>query len=103
MTKWIAGLGLSAALAFAAPTTAEAQGPIFTGGLVNVTLVNVANNNEIVKDVNIAIPVNAALNLAAQVCGVSVNVLSAQLFSPAGIAKCTSQQTGRAVTIVRQQ
>lgn len=101
MKKLIASLGLGAALAFAAPQVTEAQ-PVVTGGLVNVTITNVANNNEIVKNVNIAVPINAALNLAANICGVSVNVLSAALLSPQGTANCQNTQTGRAVTLVRQ-
>ena len=43
MKKLIAAIGLSAALAAAAPK-AEAQ-PVITGGLVNVTLVDLVNNN----------------------------------------------------------
>lgn len=74
MTKWIAGLGLSAALAFAAPEMAGAQ-TTKQDGLVNVVVGDVT----IAEDVNIAV----ALDLVAQVCGVDlldtvvVNVLSA--------------------------
>lgn len=100
MTKWIAGLGLGAALAFAAPSTAEAQGPIVTGGLVNITVTNVLNNNEIITDNNVALGV--ALNLAANICGVTVNVLATQL-GTGGPVSC--QTASQAVTIspIQQQ
>ena len=99
MKKLLASLGLGAALAFATPSTSEAQGPVITGGLVNVTITNVANNNEIIKNVNLA--VTAALNVAANICGVSVDVLATD-FAPDGFATCTNTVTGRAVTLQRQ-
>lgn len=80
MTKWIAGLGLSAALAFAAPSTSEAQGPVVQGGLVNVNVGNIS----LLNNVNIAV----ALDLAANVCNVAVNVLAVQLGN--GTATCTA-------------
>ena len=73
MKKWIAGLGLGAALAFAAPTSAEAQTK--QDGLVNVVVGDIT----IAEDVNIA----AAVGIVAQICGldlldpVVVNLLSA--------------------------
>lgn len=99
MTKWIAGLGLGAALAFAAPSTAEAQ-PVVTGGLVNVTLVDVVD----VGDVDVAILNNVAVgiaaNVAAQICGtqltVPIGVLAAQVVTTGQATACTitDQQTG---------
>ena len=74
MKKLIAGLGLGAALAFAAPDTAEAQGTK-QDGLVNVVVGDIT----IAEDVNIA----AAIGIVAQICGLDlldttvVNVLSA--------------------------
>ena len=66
-------------------SSASAAGPVVTGGLVNVTIVDLvdANNNEILNDVNIG----AALQLAANVCDVNVNVLARQL---PGEATCTN-------------
>jgi hypothetical protein len=52
----------------AAPASAQQQ------GLVNVEVSNVLNDNEVA----VAIPINAAAN----VCGVSVNVLSTMLAGP---------------------
>ncbi len=52
--------------AFAAP--AMAQGPVFTGGLVNITVFDVLNN----ADVNVQVPIG----IAANVCGVAANVLA---------------------------
>jgi hypothetical protein len=62
----------------AAPAGAQG-GPVITGGLVNITVVDLLNNNTILSnnDVNLGV----ALNAAANVCGVSVNVLAQQLGS----------------------
>ena len=74
MKKLIAGLGIGAALAFAAPNMAGAQ-TTKQDGLVNVVIGDIT----IAEDVNIA----AAVGIAAQVCGLDildttvVNVLSA--------------------------
>jgi hypothetical protein len=96
MKKWIAAIGLSAVLAAAAPQ-AEAQ-PVITGGLVNITVVDLLNNNTVLSQDNIS--VGAALNIAANVCGVAVNVLATQLAS-GGPVSC--RNTTNAVTITRQQ
>jgi hypothetical protein len=61
----------------APPATAA---PLFTGGLVNVTV----NDVELLNDVNVGV----ALNVAANVCDVSVNVLARQLKT--GGATCDS-------------
>lgn len=59
----------------APPATAA---PVVTGGVVNVTVTDVIDDvTVVVQDVNVG--VNAALALAANVCGVSVNVLARQL------------------------
>jgi hypothetical protein len=98
MKKLIAGLGLGAALAFAAPSTSEAQGPIVTGGLVNVTIVDAVDvtNNQILNNISIT----AALALAANVCGVAVNVLAADLKQD-GKATCTAGS--QVVTLTQQR
>jgi hypothetical protein len=64
------------AVGLAAAPAASAQ----QSGLVNVDIHNVLNNN----DVAVAIPINAAAN----VCGVSVDVLSANLAN--GPVTCTA-------------
>lgn len=53
-----------------AAAPAQAQGPIFTGGLVNVTLVDVVdvNNNQVIVQVPIGV--------AAAVCDINVAVLA---------------------------
>ena len=82
----------SSALLFAGLAAPAAAQPIITGGLVNVTVVDVidgdilSNNN-----VNIA----AALNLAANVCGVNVGVLAQQLRT----GQATCETATQAVTI----
>ncbi len=86
-----AGLVLAGAVpALAQPVTG---GPVVTGGLVNVTVTDVAD--VVLQDVNVG--VGAALGLAANVCGVGVNVLATQLGN--GTATCTSDATGQTVTL----
>jgi hypothetical protein len=110
MTKLIAGLGIAAALAFAAPKSADAQ-PVITGGLVNVTLVDVLNNNNIAVLNNVAVGV--AANVAAQICGTQValpaniiGVLVAQVATTGQATACTiTDQSGvvRTVQLSKQQ
>jgi hypothetical protein len=78
----------------AAATPAEAA-PLVTGGLVNVTVTDTLNNNQVLNDVNVG--VGAALGLAANVCDVSVGVLARQLHR--GGATCTSTATGQRVDL----
>jgi hypothetical protein len=85
---------LTMAGSVAAATPADAA-PLITGGLVNVTVTDTLNNNNILQDVNVG--VGAALGLAANVCDVSVAVLSAQL--DRGDATCTSTANGQRVDI----
>ena len=82
-----ASLAAAAAVTFGAAQAASAQ-PVITGGLVNV----VVANNAILNNVS----VGAALGVAANVCGVAVNVLAQQLPSA---PTCTST-TGQTVSIV---
>ena len=91
---WFAALASSTLVfaGFAAP--ASAHGPIVTGGLVNVTVVDVLNNNEILSDNNVNLGV--ALNLAANVCDVNVNVLAVQLRD--GGATCTTGEQTATIT-----
>ena len=88
MKKMIATLGLGVALSFASPNSAEAQqAPVVTGGLVNVTIVDAVDVQ------NVTLNLSAALLLAANVCGVAVNVLAAD-FVQDGRATCsTATQT----------
>ena len=92
---------VAGALALPMAGTTSAQPPVITGGLVNVTVVDVLDTGDInvVRDVNVS--VGAALGIAANVCGVSVNVLATQLGS--GTATCDAAIEGgqRVVTIQR--
>ena len=84
--------------------TAEGTG---TGGipaLVNVNLQNVLNDLSVAIKVDRAnIPVNAQVpvDVAANVCGVSVSALSASIAS--GTASCTAKTTSPALTQAVQQ
>jgi len=79
----------------AAATPAMAQ-PVVTGGLVNVTVAN--NNIPILSYDNIG--VGAALGIAANVCGVGVNVLATQLGTSSPVS-CTSTSSGQTATITQ--
>jgi len=78
--------GLTASLALA-PAAAASAAPVVTGGLVNVTITNVLNNNT----VQVAIPVNAAANI----CNVSVGVI-ADLVDTGGT--CTARNGNQTLT-----
>ena len=78
----LAAGSLSAGVA-AAPAAAA---PVFTGGLVNVTLVDLVD----VGNVNVQVPIGVAANL----CDINANVLAAQMRD--GGATCTSTAETRA-------
>ena len=88
-----------ASMTMAASTAA--QPPVVIGGsLVNVQIVDVIDNVVVnVEDINVNVGV--ALNLAANICDVSVNVLADQLKT--GSASCDSvvDGTGQFVTITQ--
>jgi hypothetical protein len=62
--------------------TASAQ-PVITGGLVNITVVDVLNNN----DVNVQVPIG----IAANVCGINAAVIAHQEVTQP--IDCTSSTT----------
>lgn len=76
-----------------AAAPASSQGPIVTGGLVNVTITDSLNN--ILSNNNVT--VGAALGVAANVCGVPVSVLAQQIRT--GDITCTSDASGQTVDI----
>jgi hypothetical protein len=92
---------LAGALAIPTAATVAAQPAVVVGGsLVNVQIVEVIDDITVnVEDINVALGV--ALQLAANVCDVNVNVLAEQLRD--GGATCDSivDGTGSMVTITR--
>jgi hypothetical protein len=83
MRKFVATLFLTAALAVGAIAPTASAAPVFTGGLVNITVVDVLNNN------TVTVPIGVAANIAANVCDVSAGVL-VQEFRDVGSATCTN-------------
>ncbi len=69
--------------AVAAPAATAA--PLVTGGLVNITIIDVLNGNE----VNVQVPIGVAAN----VCGVNANVLAQQRDGVSGPITCTASTT----------
>src|ERR671919_2052388 len=65
--KLLASLFATGLLSVGLAAPASAQ-PVITGGLVNITIVDVLNDNE----VNVQVPIGVAAN----VCGVQANVLA---------------------------
>jgi len=79
---------------------ALAQGPLVTGGLVNVTVTNLLNNDTILNQNNVGIGV--AAQVAANVCGVSVGVIASAVGQGAPV-DCTNPTGDTGVTIVQPQ
>ena len=80
----VAAAGLAIAPVAAIPASAQ---PVVTGGLVNVTITNLLNNNT----VQVAIPVDAAAN----VCNVSVSVITSLV---ANGGSCTARGGNQTLT-----
>ena len=64
------GATLSTGIGAASAVAPAAASPVVTGGLVNITVVDVLSHN----DVQVAVPIEVAVDL----CGVNVNVLVEQ-------------------------
>jgi hypothetical protein len=93
MKKFIATLFLTGALAVGAVAPMATASPVVTGGLVNITVTDVANN--LLRNSNVG--VGAALTIAANVCNVPVSVLATQLNT--GSSTCTNTANGTTATI----
>ena len=95
--KLVGAAVLAGVLAVPMASPASAQIVLAPGGLVNVQIVDVIDDVTVnVEDV--AVTVGVALQLAANVCDVSVNVLAEQL--KGGSATCDTLVDGDG-TIVR--
>jgi hypothetical protein len=93
-----AGVLATGSLFVASP--AQAAGPVVTGGLVNVTVVDLldVNNNRILQNVGVGV----AANVMAQVCGTQVGANVLNILS--GVAQgqdvtCTNRAGNQTVTI----
>ena len=80
--KLVAALFSSAIMAVTVAAPAGAQ-PVITGGLVNITIFDVLNENQI--------SVQVPIGVAANVCGVQANVLARGEFQ--GPVNCTARTT----------
>lgn len=74
------------------PAIPAMASPVVTGGLVNVTVTNLLNTNSVA----LQIPINAAANI----CGVSVNVLSTGI-STGATYTCTARSGQQTLTITQ--
>jgi hypothetical protein len=86
-----AGALATGSLFLASP--AQAAPPIITGGLVNVTITDV----DLLNNVNVTALNGVTLQVAAEVCGVSLNVLATDL-APDGFAVCDIDQDSDSTT-----
>jgi len=82
ITTLITGLAVATMLT-AGPVSAQAQ-----RGLVNVNISDVIDG-DVLSDIDVNVGV--ALNIAANVCGVAVGVLSSQL-GQTGVAECRTAE-----------
>jgi hypothetical protein len=64
-------VGTVTAGAMLVPAAAASAQPVITGGLVNVTIVDVLSGNQVTAQVPVSV--------AANICGVAVNVLATDL------------------------
>jgi len=96
--KAIATLATSGTLALVPAIPAMAQGPVVTGGLVNVTVTNLLNNDTILSKNNVGVGV--AAQIAANVCGVSVGVLASAVGQNAPV-DCTNPTGDTGVSITQ--
>jgi len=96
----LASLAVGGAMAAIPAAPALAQGPVVTGGLVNVTVTNLLNNDTILNRNNVGIGV--AAQVAANVCGVSVGVIASAVGQNAPV-NCTNPTGDTGVTIVQPQ
>jgi hypothetical protein len=95
MKKLLATLFAAGAVAVGVTaSTASAQGPVITGGLVNITVTN--NTFTFDRVVNVA----AAVQIAANVCDVPVTVLANDI-TQTGSATCTNTVSGASATITQ--
>lgn len=85
LKKYLASAALSGGLLFGAGAAAlpASAAPVVTGGLVNITVTDVLNDNQ----VNVQVPIG----IAANVCGVNANVLATQTISQP--VDCTASTT----------
>jgi hypothetical protein len=84
-TVMASALSIGGVVATASSAPAD---PVVTGGLVNITVTDVASHN----NVQVAVPVQ----VAAQVCGIDVNVLTAQV-QPIDCTNRTTQDVEQAL------
>ena len=89
-------LRLAGASVLTAATLGLAAPPAFAqqAGLVNVEITNLLNNN----NVSLVVPVQAAIPIAANICGVNAAVLAAD-FAQDNQATCTNEQRTRQVEL----
>ena len=98
--KFVLATAVAGVLALPMASVASAQGPVVGGGLVNVQIVDVIDDVTVnVEDINVALGVG--LQLAANVCDVSVNVLAQQLRGGGATCDSVVDGTGSLVTINR--
>lgn len=96
--RYAASAVLAGALAAPALASPASAAPVFTGGLVNVTIVDLVTLENVLNRNNVGLGV--AAGIAANVCGTRVNVLIADIKDD-GTATCTATASGQRVDIIR--
>ncbi len=89
MKRALAGIAMAGALAV--PAASASAAPVVTGGLVNVTIVDVLSGNQVTTQVPITV--------AANICDVTVAVLAQDLSD--GPVDCSNAQ--QIITVSQQR
>jgi ABC-type proline/glycine betaine transport system substrate-binding protein len=89
----VAAAGAIAAGSLFVASPAQAAAPVITGGLVNVTITDV----DLLNNVDVTALNGVTLQVAAEVCGVTVDALAADL-GPDGFAVCNVVQDSDSTT-----
>ena len=91
------------AVAIAGAVTAGAAlpasaSPVFTGGLVNVTITNALNNNNLLN--NNQVVVTVPIQATAAICGVQVSLLTTAFTNNAPVT-CDPRNGNQTVTVTK--
>ena len=96
----LAALSLAAVLGLGTAASAQQEG-LVNVDLRNANILNNIANNLNVNVSNVPITVQAPINIAANVCGVSVDILTRSIRR--GGASCYAQQSSRALNGIVQR
>lgn len=95
MKKMMTAAALAGAMGLPMAATTQAQPLVAAGNLVNVQIVDAVDVDVVLRDINVAVA--AAVNIAANVCGIAVGVIAEKV--EAGDFSCTGTTGGQDVIV----